>query len=64
MSYVKDGNAWKIKRLEYRLLSRADYKPGRSYSKPISVPQFSEVYPGNPGGPDKLITAKPKAREA
>jgi hypothetical protein len=64
VSYVKEENAWKIRRLEYRLLSRADYKPGRSYARPISVPQFSEVYPGNPSGPDKLITAKPKAREA
>ena len=57
LSYVKDiknGN-WKIKRLEYRTLSRADYKPGRTYAKAISVPVFSDVYPKNPDGPDKLI---------
>ena len=58
ISYVKEGDAWKIVRLEYRVLSKANYKPGRSYAKPISVPQFSEAYPKNPTGPDKLITAK------
>ena len=52
---IKDGN-WKIKRLEYRVLSKADYRPGRTYAKPISVPSFSKVYPKEPTGPDKLIT--------
>lgn len=55
ISYVKEGDAWKIKRLEYRVLSKANYKPGRSYAKPISVPAFSKTYPENPTGPDKLI---------
>jgi len=55
ISCVKDGDAWKIVRLQYRVQSKANYKPGRSYAKPISVPQFSEVYPRNPTGPDKLI---------
>jgi hypothetical protein len=54
-AYVKEGADWKIRRLEYRVLSKANYKPGRSYAKPISVAQFSEVYPGNPTGPDTLI---------
>jgi hypothetical protein len=58
VSYVKELDAWKINRLEYRVVSKADYRPGRSYAKPISAPQFSETYPGNPTGPDKLITAK------
>ena len=52
---IKDEN-WKIERLEYRALSKADYKPGRSYAKPISVPSFSKVYPEDQAGPDKLIT--------
>lgn len=56
VSYVKVGDAWKISRLEYRVQSKANYKPGRSYARPISVPQFSEAYPGNPTGPDRLIT--------
>ncbi len=55
VSYVKEGTDWKIRRLEYRVLSKANYKPGRSYAKPISVAQFSEVYPENSTGPDKLI---------
>ena len=54
ISYVKEGDAWKIKKLEYRVMSKADYKPGRSYAKPISVPAFSSVFPKNPVGPDKL----------
>jgi hypothetical protein len=52
---IKDGK-WKMKRLEYRTLSKADYKPGRSYAKPISVPSFSKVYPEDRTGPDKLMT--------
>jgi hypothetical protein len=55
VSYVKEGNAWKIERLEYRVKSKADYKPGRSYAKPISVQVFSKTYPEMPDGPDKLI---------
>ena len=58
LSYVKaaiDG-VWKIQGLEFVTLSRADYKPGRSYAKPISVNQFSKVYPYEPAGPDRLIT--------
>ena len=52
---IKDGN-WKIRRLEYRVLSRADYRPGRTYAKPVSVSSFSKVYPEDQTGPDKLIT--------
>lgn len=57
VSYVKDikKGSWKIKRLEYKSLSRADYKTGRSYAKSISVPQFSMVFPKDPAGPDRLI---------
>jgi hypothetical protein len=56
VSYVKKDNTWKIQKLEYRVASKADYKPGRPYAKPISVPLFSKTYPENPTGPDKLIT--------
>ena len=51
---IKDGN-WKIKRLEYRVLSKTDYRPGRSYAKSISVPPFAKPYPEDPAGPDRLI---------
>lgn len=57
LSYIKDikeGN-WKIKRLEYKTLSRADYKPGRTCARDISVPQFSKVFPEDEMGPDRLV---------
>lgn len=57
LSYVKDtvDGSWKIMRLEYKTLSRADYRPGRSHANPISVQQFSAVYPDDPAGPDRLV---------
>jgi hypothetical protein len=54
-SYVKVDNAWKISRLEYRVISKADYKPGRTHANPIDVPAFSTVFPANPIGPDRLV---------
>ena len=56
VSYVKDGDSWKINRLEYRVTSKADYRPGRSYARPIEVSPFSKTYPADPAGPDKLIS--------
>jgi hypothetical protein len=56
-SYVKVGESWKIRRLEYRVTSKADYRPGRSFAKEIDVPAFSSVFPKNPTGPDKLVSA-------
>jgi hypothetical protein len=58
ISYVKDVRYgdWKIQRLEHRVLSKADYRPGRSHARPISVPPFSKAYPEDPAGPDRLIT--------
>jgi hypothetical protein len=58
VSYVKDMKRgdWKIQRLEHRVLSKADYRPGRSYARPISVPPFSRAYPEDPAGSDSLIT--------
>jgi len=58
--YVKQGDSWKIKRLEYRVMAKAKYAPGRSYAKPIHVPAFSKTYPADPTGPDKLIISTPK----
>jgi hypothetical protein len=57
ISYVKgaENDDWKIRRLEYRTLSKADYRPGKSHAGPISVPLFSKAYPEDPAGPDKLI---------
>jgi carotenoid cleavage dioxygenase len=60
VSYVKDmkDGSWKIKRLEHRVSSQADYRPGKSYARPISVPLFSKKYPKDPAGPDRLIAAQ------
>jgi hypothetical protein len=55
-SYVKDNGSWKIKRLEYRVISKADFRSGRSYARPIEVPLFSKTYPADPAGPNKLIS--------
>ena len=55
VTYVKAGNDWKMRRLEYRTASKADYRPGRSHAKAIDVPAFANTYPADPAGPDKLV---------
>jgi SnoaL-like protein len=55
VSYVKKDNTWKIGKLEHRVNLKADYKPGRSYAKPIDVAAFSSIFPKNPTGPDRLV---------
>ena len=57
--YVKDGNIWKIKVLNYRAIWHADYAKGWSYTKAGYVLPYSKTYPENPTGPDKLITPAP-----
>jgi hypothetical protein len=52
---IKDGN-WKIKRLEYRVMSSTDYRPGKSHARLISVPLFAKSYPEDPAGPDRLVS--------
>ena len=58
VSYVRDNsnNIWKMNRLEYRVLSAADYKPGKSTAKPITIQPFSKVFPADPSGPDRLVS--------
>ncbi len=51
----KEGN-WKITKLEYRVSSKTDYRPGRAYADPITVPQFEKTYPAEATGPDSLIS--------
>ena len=65
VSYIydmKDGS-WKIKRLEYHTLAKADHKPGRSYAKPIDIPAFSKLFPKDPEGPDKLLSQVQESKE-
>jgi len=54
---AKDG-AWKIHKLEHRVLSATDYRPGKSSANPVSIPLFAKTYPENPSGPDRLLTPK------
>ena len=54
--YKKDAaGLWKIHRLEYDTLSRADYRSGKRYALPISVPRFAVRFPADPHGPDELV---------
>jgi hypothetical protein len=57
VSYAKDikNGGWKIQRLEHRVLSKTDYRPGKSCARPISIPLFAKAYPEDPAGPDRLI---------
>lgn len=52
-SYARDprDGGWRIERLEYKVLSRAD----RSRGKPMSIPLFSRAFPEDPAGPDRLL---------
>jgi SnoaL-like domain len=56
VAYRKDdaGN-WRIGRLEYDTLVRADYRPGKSYAQPISVARMTTRFPEDPQGPDELV---------
>jgi hypothetical protein len=56
VNYRKDeAGHWKISRLEYDTLSRADYRPGKSYAQPISVSRLATRFPADQQGPDDLV---------
>jgi hypothetical protein len=57
ISYAKDSKngGWEIKRLECRVLSKTDYRPGKTYAGPVSIPLFAKTYPEDPAGPDRLV---------
>jgi hypothetical protein len=56
VSYRKDATGrWKISRLEYDTLSRADYRSGRSYAEPIYVARYARCFPEDQQGPDGLV---------
>ncbi len=61
-SYVRDGNIWKIKGLDYRAIWQADYALGWAYSKPGYIRPFSKTYPEDPAGPDKLTAPAAEPR--
>lgn len=56
IAYRKDAaGVWKISRLEYDTLSRADWRSGKSYAQPISVPRLATRFPEDLQGPDQLV---------
>jgi hypothetical protein len=56
IAYRKDAaGSWKISRLEYDTLSRADWRSGRSYALPMVASPFSERFPQDLQGPDALV---------
>jgi hypothetical protein len=56
INYRKDeAGHWKITRLEYDTLSRADYRTGKRYALPISVSRFATRFPADQQGPDDLV---------
>jgi SnoaL-like protein len=56
INYRKDeADHWKISRLEYDTLSRADYRSGKRYAQPISVSRFATCFPADQQGPDDLV---------
>ena len=59
VNYRKDAAGhWKISRLEYDTLSRADYRSGKTYAQPISVSGFATRFPADPQGPDELVLVR------
>ena len=59
-SYVRDGDIWRVKRLDYRPIWQADCALGRSCARPGCLPPFATTYRENPTRPDKLIKTKKK----
>lgn len=57
VTYRRDiaAGPWKISRLEYETLSRADWRSGRSWAGPIAPALFVATYPQDPQGPDSLV---------
>jgi hypothetical protein len=56
VAYCKDAaGSWRISRLEYDTLSRADWRSGRSYAQPIAASRFAARFPQDQQGPDALV---------
>lgn len=56
VSYRKDVvGSWKISRLQYNTLSRADYRTGKGYAQPIAIERLAARFPADLQGPDLLV---------
>jgi SnoaL-like domain len=58
-AYVRDDGVWKIKVLNYNPVYHAVYEHGWAHTPVRFVQFFTETYPENPDGPDRLIEPKP-----
>jgi hypothetical protein len=60
--YVKDGDVWKIKRFDYRVVWQAEYEKGwsRSPLSPLMIPAYAQTFPENPRGPDEIGEPAPR----
>jgi len=58
--YVRDGEVWKIKLLNYRAFWHGELEKGWAYTKPNYVPNSSVTYPEDPYGPDELVENAPE----
>ncbi|HTT03412.1 MAG TPA: nuclear transport factor 2 family protein [Steroidobacteraceae bacterium] len=58
-TYVRTGDVWKIKVLNYCLSWQADYERGWAHSEPYEGPFFTKAYPQDPGGPDEITAERP-----
>ena len=61
-TYLRNDDAWKIWRLDYRPMWQADYALGWSQARPGDVAPFSRTYPEDPTGPDALIVESDQHR--
>jgi hypothetical protein len=61
-TFVKEDGVWKIKVFNYNVVWQAGFDEGWAHSKPgtLMVTPYSETFPGNPRGPDEIITRTPK----
>jgi hypothetical protein len=58
--YVKEGDIWKIKLLDYIGRWQAPYEQGWAHSSG-HLPPFEQTFPENPIGPDELLPYMPYA---
>jgi SnoaL-like domain len=59
-AYVRDGDVWKIKLLNYRAFWHGEFGQGWAHTPPNYVPNASVTYPDDPFGPDELVEDAPE----
>lgn len=61
-TYAKEDGIWKIKIFNYNVVWQARYDEGwaRSRAGTLMVSPYKRTYPGDPRGPDVILTQTPK----